>query len=109
MHIRRLLLIATLVAPTLPVTATVLADETHEKAEKDEKVVKLSDIPAPARQTILKEAKGAPIVRVEQEKENGRTTYEGVVKQGKEEIGIVVDAKGTLLGKHSETSEKGGK
>ena len=29
-----------------------------------------------------------------------------LVKQGKDEIGIVVDAKGTLLGKHSEKDEK---
>jgi len=55
---------------------------------------------------ILREAKGAPILKVEIEKEKGRSLYEAHVKQGKDEIGIVVDAKGTLIGKHSEKDEK---
>ena len=54
----------------------------------------------------LREAKGAPILKVEIEKQGGRNVYEAHVRQGKEEIGIVVDAKGTLLGKHSEKDEK---
>ena len=54
---------------------------------------------------ILREAKGAPILKVEIEKEKGRSLYEAHVKQGKDEIGIV-DAKGTLIGKHSEKDEK---
>jgi uncharacterized membrane protein YkoI len=40
-------------------------------------------------------------MRVELEHEKGRTLYEGVIRQGKNEVGILVDAKGTLIGKHS--------
>jgi hypothetical protein len=29
-----------------------------------------------------------------------------VIKQGKDEVGIVVDAKGKFMGKHSEKNEK---
>ena len=50
MRIRSLLLIATLVTPTVPAAMTAFANEGKEK------VVKLDDIPAPARQTILREA-----------------------------------------------------
>lgn len=103
MRLRNLLLIATLVTPIVPVAMTALAGEGNEK------VVKMEDVPAPARKTILKEAKGAPILKVEAEQERGRTLYEAHVKRGKDEIGIVVDAKGTLIGKHSEKEEKGQK
>jgi hypothetical protein len=103
MRLRNLFLIATLITPTVPAAMTAFADEGKEK------VVKLEDIPAPARETILREAKGAPVLKVEVEKEKGKTVYEGVIRQGKEEIGIVVDAKGTLIGKHSEKNEKGEK
>jgi hypothetical protein len=101
MRFRNLLLAATLVASSVPLAAPGLGNE------RGEKVVKLESIPAPARQTILQEANGAPILKVEMEKEkSGRTLYEAHVKRGKDEIGIVVDAQGTLVGKHSEKDEK---
>lgn len=100
MHFRNLLLIAALVAPAVPLAGTASAEEGKEK------VVKLDDIPAPARQTLVKMAKGAPILRVEVEHEKGKTVYEGVIKEGKDEVGIVVDAKGNYIGKHSEKNEK---
>lgn len=103
MRLRNLLLIAALAAPAASLAGTASAGESKEK----EKTVKLEDIPAPARQEILKEANGAPVLRVEVEHEKSRTVYEGVIKQGKEEVGIVVDAKGKLIGKHSEKNEKG--
>ena len=99
MRFRNLLLGAALTA-TLPVATTAVAGEGHEKS------VKLEDIPAPARQTILKEAKGAPVLKVEEEQKHGKTLYEASVQQGKDEVGIVVDAKGKLIGKHSEKAEK---
>lgn len=73
--------------------------------EKGEHHVKLSEIPAAARDALTREAKGAPILRVEVEKKQGRTVYEGVIKQGSDEIGIVVDAKGNVLGRHAEKDE----
>lgn len=99
MRFRNLLLVAALVCPTVPVSATAFA-------EGKEKVVKLDQIPAAARRTILKEANGAPVLKVEIEEKNGRSLYEAHIKQGKDEIGILVDAKGALIGKHSEKDEK---
>jgi len=76
------------------------------QADEKEKIVSLDQIPAPARQSLLREAKGAAIQRVEVESEKGKTVYEGVIKQGDDMIGIVVDAQGTVLGRHSEKNEK---
>lgn len=100
MRIRNLCFVAALVASSASAATTAWA---HEKGET---VVKLSDIPAPARDALTREAKGSAIVRVEQEKKGGNTVYEGVVKQGDDEIGIVVDAQGAVLGRHSEKHEK---
>lgn len=100
MQIKNLLLIATLGISTVPVTMTAFAEEGREKA------VQLNDIPAAARDGLLREAKGAQILKVEVEHEKNRTLYEGHIMQGKEEIGITVDAKGTLVGRHSEKSER---
>src|SRR5262249_30168083 len=79
---------------------------TSAQADEREKVVKLADIPAPARQTLLHEANGSPIISVEQESEKGKVIYEGHVRMKDDVIGIQVDANGKLLGKHSEKSEK---
>jgi hypothetical protein len=98
MRIRNLLLIATLATSTVPFATSSFAGE-------NEKTVKLNDIPKPARETILKEAKGAPILRVEEETAHGKRVYEGVVKKGDQEIGIVVNEKGVLVGKHNEKTE----
>jgi hypothetical protein len=105
MRLRNILLITAVASAGTPVAMTSFAGE---KGEKTEKTVKLEDIPAPARDGLLREAKGAKIERVEKEKENGKTVYEGIVKDPKgEETGIVVDAQGKLVGKHSEKTEKG--
>jgi len=99
MRIRSLLLLGTLTLSTMSLAATVAAGENHEEH------VKLESIPAPARATILREAKGAAVLDVEVEKKGGKTLYEAHIKQGSDEIGIVVDEKGTLIGKHSEKDE----
>jgi uncharacterized membrane protein YkoI len=100
MRLRILSLAAALIVPSAVGVSTTWAHE------KDEKTAKLADLPAPARDGLLREAKGATILRVEIEKEKGRTLYEGVVKQGDKEIGIVVDAKGALVGRHAEKDEE---
>src|SRR5215471_8729097 len=87
--------------------ATASASTTVAYAdEKNEKEVKLDQIPAPARQTILREAGGSPILKVEEETTNGKKLYEAHVKKGNDVIGIRVDANGTLIDKHSEKDEK---
>jgi len=97
------MLIAALVTPSVSAATHAFANDNEH--QKEEKVVKLADIPAPARQALTREAKGAPIQRVEQENQHGQTVYEGVIKQGKEQVGITVDAEGKVLGRHSETGE----
>jgi hypothetical protein len=99
MRLRNLLLIAALAAPTFSAATSAFADEENEH------VVSLSDIPAPAREGLLREAKGAPITKVEEAQKGGQKLYEGHVKQNDEEIGIVVDASGNLVDRHSEKNE----
>jgi uncharacterized membrane protein YkoI len=101
-----------LVAGALALAVVPVMSETaraDEKGEHHEKVVSLDQIPAPARQTILREAAGAPILKVEEEKGKDRTLYEAHVKKGDDVIGIRVDAQGKVVDKHSEKSEKGEK
>jgi hypothetical protein len=74
--------------------------------ENDEQKVKLDDVPAAVRATLVREAKGAEILDVEVERVHGKTRYEAHVKQGDEVIGIVVDASGKFIGRHSEKNEK---
>jgi uncharacterized membrane protein YkoI len=84
------------------------ADNEENEPESETKV-SMGQIPAPARDAILKAAAGAPIVDVVQEMEQGKTVYEAHVRKGGQVVGITVDANGTLLGTHSETGESGHK
>lgn len=75
------------------------------QGDEDEKVVSIDQIPAPARASLVREAKGDAIVRVEVENHKGGAVYEGVVKHGDDMIGITVNADGKVLGRHSEKHE----
>jgi hypothetical protein len=75
------------------------------QADEKEKVVSINEIPAPARASLIREAKGAPIMRVEIESAKDKTAYEGIFKQGDDVIGVTVDAQGNVLGRHSEKHE----
>jgi len=86
--------------------ALTSAARADDENEQNEKVVSLDQVPAPARTTILRQAAGAPILKVEQETERGKTVYEAHVNKGGEEIGITVNPDGTLVGTHPEKSEK---
>jgi hypothetical protein len=110
MRLKTLLLIGALATPTVSVATSAFADQpTQQKPtqqnQKTEQTVNLSDIPAAARQGLEREAKGAPISKVEEMQQGGRTVYEAHVKQGKHETGIVVDASGKLVSRHSEQKE----
>jgi uncharacterized membrane protein YkoI len=86
------------------VTTTANADDKSEK-KKQEKVVSLEKIPAPARATIVREAGGSKIVKVEEETSNGKKLYEAHVQKGDELLGIRVDSNGTLIDKHPEKKD----
>ncbi len=93
------LLIATVVSATLALSVAAQAKE-HE-----EKEINSSDVPAAVQRAAEKEASGGKIVRWEKE---GRH-YEAVVDKDGKEWGFEFTAKGKLLGKHDEASEKAGK
>ena len=73
----------------------------HEKGENEENI-NSSDVPQAVQQAADKQLKGASIVRWEKE----RGHYEAVVNKDGKEWGYTFDAKGKMLGKHSEAGEK---
>jgi hypothetical protein len=81
--------------------------QAHEHGEH-EKVISIDQIPPAAKAGLLREAKGAPIRRVEMEKKGDATVYEGVVPSENGEVGIMVDADGKMLGRHAEKNEHQG-
>lgn len=105
MRFPKWVLAVALATASVPVASTIVhADEKGEKEK--EKTIKLDEVPAPARQTLVREAGGSPIIKVEKETENGRVLYEAHVKKGDDVLGIRVDAAGKLVDKHSEKHEK---
>jgi uncharacterized membrane protein YkoI len=100
------LLAVALTAGALPVwTTSAQADEKNENHTP----TSLDKIPAPARDALVREAAGSPMVDVVTESEGGQTVYEAHVKKGNDVIGIMVDAKGNVLKRESEKGEKGEK
>jgi uncharacterized membrane protein YkoI len=96
------ILSAVLAAAGVPV-ATVAFAHGHEKGEK---VVELKSLPDAARETILRELKGGKLLKVEEMTKDGKTLYEAHIQNGKDVEGVVVDAKGRVVDRHSEKSEK---
>jgi len=96
------------VAFTIPSSAGSAhrADTSKSSDEKYEKTVPLKDIPAPARATAMREAKGGKLVKVEEMSKSGETVYEAVILKGSDETGVVINAKGKVLERHAEKSEK---
>jgi uncharacterized membrane protein YkoI len=82
-----------------------------ESAEEDEVKMTLDQVPAAAREGLQREAGGATITKVDNEKHNGQTVYETDVKSGGKTWEIMVDENGNLVSKKAEdeSGEKGGK
>ena len=83
--------------------ALVCASPAFAKEKEEEENLKASDVPAAVQKAADNEAKGGKIVRWE--KEGGK--YEDVIEKGGKQLGVVIDEKGKVLGKHDESKEKG--
>jgi hypothetical protein len=96
-----------LLAAALATTAAVpLGTAQADEKNEHETPTSLDKIPAPARESLLREAGGSPIVKVMQEMESGRTVYEAHVRKGKDLLGIEVDESGKVLKRETENNEK---
>lgn len=91
---------SSVVAVTLALFVSAPTAFTKER-EHEEENISSSDVPAAVQKAAEMRAKGATIVRWEKEGAN----YEAVVSKDGKEWGYRFDAKGKLLGKHSESSE----
>jgi uncharacterized membrane protein YkoI len=67
------------------------------KAEEKEKTVKLSEIPEAAAAALKKHAAGGQIVKVEQDEEKQKISYEAKIKTKSGESEVTVNANGKLL------------
>jgi len=77
--------------------------EMHEGKEKDETAMTMSDVPPAVRDTLTKEAGGAPIGKVDKEMQDGKTVYETDVKAADGKTWeIKVDDTGKLISKKEE-------
>jgi uncharacterized membrane protein YkoI len=90
------LLSAALAASAISSVATVQAEEEN----KNEGPVPIDEIPAPAREAILREASGGILMEVHLETWQGGPVYEGHIRQGRRDVTIWVDAAGHVLHKH---------
>ena len=80
-----------------------------EEKEGDEVKMSINDIPAPARESLMKEAPGATITTVDKEtRKDGKTVYEADAMIGGKNWEIVVDGNGKVIKKKldEESSEK---
>ena len=81
----------------------VVAQAGEKKHEEEN--LSASDVPAAVQKAADTQAKGGKIVRWEKEGAN----FEAVINKDGKEWGYKFDAKGKMLGKHSEAGEKGEK
>jgi uncharacterized membrane protein YkoI len=79
-------------------------DEDDKHDEGGQKV-SIDQVPAAVKATILKEAEGGTIKKIESKTENGKTTYEAEVLINGKEVEIKVAADGILLGKKAEDAD----
>jgi hypothetical protein len=75
--------------------------------DKDERIVRLDQIPVAAAETIKHEAAGSPVLDVAEETVRGQIFYEAHVKKADgATIGVRVDPSGNLIDRHTEKTEK---
>ena len=76
-----------------------------EEDEKNEVKMSINDIPAAAREGLMREAGGAKITSVDKEERKGMVVYETDVMSGGKNWEIVVDGNGKLVSKGVDTEE----
>jgi hypothetical protein len=69
----------------------------NKKDEKAEKKIALKDLPKAVQQTVQEQSKGAQIVGIGKEVENGKTSYEVEMKINGHAKDIEIDADGILV------------
>ncbi len=80
-------------------------DDDDDDGEENEEEISLDQVPAPAKATILAEAKGAKIVEVERETKDGKTVYEAEWMENGQEVEVKVAPDGTLLKRETEAAD----
>jgi hypothetical protein len=95
---RRWILCSAMAAITLLGVATVQV-RADEKNEKDEVKVKIDEVPAAVKSTLLKETGDGKIAEIEKETKKGKTIYSADATIGANKYEIEVSEDGTLISK----------
>ena len=86
-------------------------DKENEEAEGKEVKMSINDIPAAARDSLMRESNNATITTVDKEERHGKTVYEADAMMNGTNWEIVVDGDGKVISKQqdNESKEKGEK
>jgi len=76
----------------------------QEKGGDREKKVKLRDLPAAVQAAVKEQSKGATLVGLAQEEENGRTLYEAEMKVNGHGRDVLMDATGKVVSVEEEVA-----
>jgi uncharacterized membrane protein YkoI len=76
-----------------------------EGEDEDEQEVSIKELPKAVRVTILKQAKGGEIKKIERETEDGEVIYEAEVIMDGKEVELKVGPNGKLLAKEVEEQD----
>jgi hypothetical protein len=82
---------------TAAITVAVRADDKDK--EENEVKMKIDEVPAAVKATIVYEANGTAVTSVDKETDDGKTIYEADAKIGKINYEIKVAEDGTLISK----------
>jgi hypothetical protein len=78
---------------------TLISGCLRKTSEENETRLTLDQLPNPVRESLKREAQGAPITHVEREAHNGRTLYEAEATINGKNYEIKVDSDGKLISK----------
>jgi hypothetical protein len=83
-------------AVSLMISGTAWTQEAKEKSEGEKKIV-MKNLPKPVQQTVQAQSKGATVLGISKEIEDGQTFYEAEMKVDGRSKDILIDAKGALV------------
>jgi uncharacterized membrane protein YkoI len=89
---------AGLVASLAFVAAPLGAAEGDNGSMADKNAKTLSDVPMPVRDSLLKEANGREISKVDRHEDNGKVVYDAKIKrQGTDDLKLKLDPQGSIV------------
>ena len=93
---RRAPTFAVVLLATIPLVAGGCSTSRRER-EENEVEVTLDQLPPAVRDTVSRESGGAPVGKIQREREKGKTVYEAMITKGAKTWEITVDESGKVI------------